>query len=195
MGNEELLEEMLADAKNVHVPSSLDNQVVHTGDEEMEAPMIVKELSSAGWVEIWDTETYEKSFCLRYMLPSKLAHKRRNGQRIFTARDPGIKPSRGEWKCYLHPDNPEREHYNTLGLPVCLKANLRNKFQVERHMAHRHKQEWETIKDERERAEKEEDRKFQRELYASVTKKSEEPKVEEPTEKAPLYVSDKDKKK
>ena len=47
--NESLIEEALRDAKLVNLPSELKREpVIHRGDEELDAPMTVKELTSAG---------------------------------------------------------------------------------------------------------------------------------------------------
>ena len=194
--NEVLIQEALASAVLVEVPSDLKaNPVIHRGDNELESPMTVKELSSAGYVYLYDTETREKSVVLTYMAPSKLRLKRSNGQPYFTATKPAEEPWRGTLKCMLHPDQAERAHYDDMGLPSCQKSNLRNPRELTRHMQKRHKQSWETIQKEKEDKEKAEDRDIQRQILLALAKSaaSDEPKVIG-TPEAPLYVSDKQKK-
>jgi hypothetical protein len=152
--------------------------------------MVTSEMSSAGYVFIYDTETGEQSKCNNNMLRQMLGLQRPNGRPVYTTRPPKEPPKRGTYKCLLHPDGPNRKHYDDLGLPTCRKANLTSPFQVNRHMQKRHPVEWATIESERVSREKQEERDFQRGLVAmaSGTKTVGTPE-------APLYVSDKDKKK
>ena len=59
--------------------------------------------------------------------------------------------------CHLHPEHPNRERYDALGLQgkECRKANIPGDFQVRMHMTRRHKVEWDTIQ-EAERRDREE---------------------------------------
>ncbi len=141
-----------------------------------------------GRITIYDTLTAEPSEVLVTMLPQLLRKRRADGSMVFTERKPDFAPIRGSLKCKLHPDDPNREHYDTLGLPSCLKSNLTAPFHVMRHMEKRHKMEWGIIEKDRKDAEallkneeRKEDREFQRELMGKAV------------EKPPLYVSDKDK--
>jgi len=170
--NELLIEEMLRDAQVAEVPSELrEHPVIHKGDEELPAPMTVKELTSAGYVYIWDTRTYERIPVLYYMLPSKLRQRREDGSFRFTSTDPGKRPKAGTLKCFLHPDSPNRAHYDTLGFRVCPKSNIANPYQVTQHMRKKHAQEWAAIEEERKEKERQEDRKLQQALLKSATKK------------------------
>ena len=143
-----------------------------------------------GRVFIYDTLTREQSEVLLTMLPQMMRKVRPDGTKVFTEIKPNEGPVRGNLKCKLHADDPNRAYYDTLGLPVCRKSNLTAPFHVIRHMKSRHKVEWEILeqarKDEeiaRRERERLEDREFQRSLMGQKT------------EKPPLYVSDKDKKK
>ena len=188
--NEALIQEMLRDAKKTEIPSELrTNPVIHKGDETLQAPMTVKEISSAGYVWVWDSRTFEKIPILYYMLPSKLRQRRPDGSFRFTTTDPKEKPIRGTIKCMLHKEGESRKHYDELGFRGCLKENIPNQYQLKQHMLKKHPQEWAAIEAERIDKEKAEDRALQRLLLASQMEKV---KAEE---KAPLYVSDKDKKK
>lgn len=136
---------------------------------------------------IYDTKTAERSEVLVTMLPQILRKTRGDGSPVFTEIKPDFTPPRGIFKCKLHPEDPNREHYDTLGLPTCLKSNLTAPFHVTRHMKTRHKTEWGIIEQDlkdaeelRKIEERREDRDFQKQLMGA---------------KAPLYVSDKDKAK
>jgi len=179
-GNESLIQEMLRDAKVADVPSeSQKNPVIHKGDETLEAPMTVKEISSAGHVWVWDTRTFEKIPIIYYMLPSKLRLRRPDGSFRFTTINPGKEPKGGHVKCMLHRDSPNREHYDDLSFRYCAKSNLINDYQLQQHMIRKHPQEWAAIKEERDRKEKEEDRALQRALLAQQLGKQEEPEKKE----------------
>jgi hypothetical protein len=155
-----------------------------------ETPMMVTSMENTDVVTIYDRKTGEPSQCLRYMLPRVLRKKKEDGTRAFQVEDPGFRPQRNTFKCLLHPDSPNREHYDELGLPTCPKDNIRNQYEVERHMQKRHKVEWATIERERERREKQEEREFQRNLFQGIRLKTEDIGTPE----APLYISDKPKK-
>ena len=190
-GNEPLIEEMLQDAESVEVPSELkSNPIIHRGDETLEAPMTVKEMSSAGYKSVWDTRTYEWAPVLYYMLQEVLGRKRTDGSHIWTTVDPKRKPQRGTYKCMLHKDNPGRKEFDLMGLRVCPKDNIRNDFEVKQHMLKKHPKEWLTLEDVRKEKERQEDRDDAKLLRNALIAKT-EPKEE----KAPLYVSAKDKAK
>lgn len=185
-----LISEMLRDAKTVELPSDLTvNPVIHKGDETLEAPMIVKEITSAGYVYVWDTRTFEKIPILYYMLPAKMRERRPDGSFRFTTTQPSEKPWRGVLKCFLHKDDLNRKHYDELGFRYCNKSNLTNPYQRERHMQMKHSKEWASMENEKKERERLEDRELQRAILSQV--RPLEVKEEERT----LYVSDKDKKK
>lgn len=180
--NEAIIAEMVRDAKIVAMPSELgDNPVIHKGDEELPAPMVGKVISSAGYVEVWDTRTFEKIPILYYMLAKKMRQRRKDGSFRFTTTDPGKLPKRGKIICRLHKDGENREHYNQLGLRVCPKDNILNPHELKQHMLKKHPKEWATIEDERKDRERAEDRELNRALLAANMPK------------APLYVKDKKK--
>jgi len=151
------LAERLRDAELVAEP-----QIV-LEDSGLDAQMTAK-VKSAGYVRIWDTKTNEMSLCNRNMLGHHLQKRRPDGSLVFTTVQPKEGPARGHLKCLLHADNPDRIHYDELGLPVCRKSNLTSPYQVTRHMQKRHKMEWATIKEETDRKEKAEDRKLREKL-------------------------------
>ncbi len=167
--NESLIAEQLRDAKLVDLPSELKaNPVIHRGDEELEAPMTVKELSSAGYVYIWDSRTFERAPVLYYMLPSILRRRREDGSFIWTTNDPKQPPYRGILKCLLHKDGPNRVLYDKMGLRTCKKSNIINKNEVKQHMLKKHSKEWDSIEDVRKEAERLEALEIQRGMLAAM---------------------------
>ena len=215
--NEGLIQEALREAKLVELPSELKREpVIHRGDEELDAPMTVKELTSAGYVYVWDSRTYVRAPVLYYMLPSILRRRREDGSFIWTTNDPKQLPQRGTMKCLLHKDCLDREEYDKMGFRTCKKSNIRNAFEVKQHMQKKHPKEWQAIEDKRKERERQEDRAAQKALYEAVGGKKDQPietrdtttpkptdtpdkavggKKTVDTTDAPLYVSDKDKKK
>jgi len=131
----------------------------------------IKWISSAGYVYVWDNQTGERSTVNRNMLPTQLRKRRPDGSRVFTTVDPKIPVKSGNLKCMLHAKDPNRSHYDILGLPVCRKFNLTSPYQVKRHMQKRHPQEWATIQEEITRKEKEEERQFRESLVKGAAKK------------------------
>jgi len=164
--NLSLVEEMMRTAKPADEPGIFKKGgIIPDGNKDL--PLSVTELKSAGYVYIYDTKTGEQSKVNRNMLRSKLQMTRPDGSFVFSLKQT-VTPIRGTFKCLLHPEQPEREYYDTIGLPTCRKDNLTSIFQVERHMQKRHQQEWATIKAERDRKEKQEDRDFQRSLLGAA---------------------------
>ena len=191
--NESLIQEQLRDAKLVELPSELkENPVIHRGDETLDAPMTVKELSNAGYVYVWDSRTYKRAPVLYYMLASILRRRRDDGSFIWTTNDPKQLPKMGHMKCLLHKDSPNRKEYDEMGFRTCKKSNIINAFEVKQHMTKKHPKEWQSIEDQRKERERQEDRADAKLLRTALVGHKEEPKAEE---KAPLYVSDKDKAK
>ena len=97
-------------------------------------------------VTIYDTITGVPSKALSYLVNGTLRQRRKDGSPVFSLTQPANLPPRGTLKCRLHPDSPHREEYDGMGLARCNKANIPNLFQLDRHMASRHKVEFATIK-------------------------------------------------
>lgn len=161
---ENILQQMLRDAKSASEPGAGIGEVHHTETAELPLTMITHSVSSAGYVDVWDNKTGEHSVVNRNMLPKQLQKKRADGSLIFTIYKPAIEPLQGTHKCLLHPESANRDRSDALGLATCKKHNLRNPFEVERHMRSRHKIEWETLERERVTRERDEDRAFQRQM-------------------------------
>lgn len=141
------------------------NAVLHRGDDELPVQMVTKELISAGYCYMYDTKTGERSLTNLNMLPAQLRKKHESdGTPMFTTKEPVVKPVRGKFKCLLHADDPNRELYASWGFAACPKANLKSPHEVERHMQNRHRVEWATIRQEREKIERMEDKRRQEEI-------------------------------
>ena len=118
-----------------------------------------------------------------------LRKKRPDGSTVFTTQKPPFEPKQGTHLCMLHLNHPDREKWDELGLPRCPKDNLRNPFQVRRHMQKRHKVEWGAIQEEITRQEKEEVK-----AEKARTREFQEALINQAKPEAPLYVSPKKKK-
>ncbi len=160
-----LLEELLSKAEKAAEPGSLSkNKQVETKD----LAAAVSSIESAGYSFIYDTQTGERSLTNNNMLRTQLGKKRPDGAAFFTTIDPQIPLKRGVFKCLLHPENPNREHYDEMGLATCKKSNLNSVYQVKRHMQKRHKDEWAVMEDERLTTEKDKDRKLQESVLKAM---------------------------
>jgi len=182
-----ILEEMIARASRAPEPGDIKVGDVVKNDD---APMIISSLSSAGWSYMWDNRTGERSLTNNNMLVSQLKKTRPDGSRVFTLQKPDITPKTGVIKCHLHSENPMRAYYDEMGFPVCRKSNLISPYQQERHMQHRHPDEWRAIEKDRLEKEKAEGREFRRSLISNTGKA---PAMTVEPDEAPLYVSDKPK--
>jgi len=170
MTTEKMTVELMEEAEAAPEPGNFNRrQVIHSPSDTFPADVQVASLESAGYVYVYDTETAERSIINRNMLETQLSKLRPDGTRFFTTVKPTFEPQRGTLKCLLHKDDPERGQYDIWGFPTCNKSNLVSEFQVNRHVQIRHRMEWQTIYDERERKEKEEERDFQRQLLGIAT--------------------------
>ena len=187
--SDSVLEELMRDVEE-HSSETKVGTVVHKGSEEAPAPMVISSIEGGGKVKVYDTLTGEMSWVLYNpdtggMLRTILRRKRPDGTYIFQLKKPPFEPARGTLKCLLHSTNPNRERYDQMGLPVCRKANLTAPYMVEKHMRNRHPTAWGIIEKEKADKEKAEEREYQRGIIELAKGGS----------KAPLYVSDKEKKK
>ncbi len=78
----------------------------------------------------------------RYNIPGDPRHK----QFVFSA-TPTVPYHEGTTKCMLHPDNPNRELYDSWGLLTCHTATLASPGALVRYMQKRHHDEYDIIKD------------------------------------------------
>lgn len=150
------------------VPFSV-GTVIHKPTGDAPFPMAVSHVSSAGYTYVYDIRTGDRSVVNNNMLAAQLRKSDpETGTRIFTTRKPDITPFQGKHKCYLHKDALDRPKYDQMGFAACHKSNLASEFHLERHMAAKHKSEWSAIKQAQDKAEKTEERDFQRALMAAL---------------------------
>ena len=143
------IEEMLRNAEPQAEPGEAPGTVVNRPTQSDPLGMTVEEVTSAGWVRVWDVRTREASVVNRNMLKAQLLKRDDMGQLIFTTVEPKTPPDRGHLLCLLHPKNPDRAEMDRFGFVACPKANLRTAMDVRTHMQHRHKREWGAIEDDR----------------------------------------------
>ena len=143
------------------------------GDAQAMIPMAVASSAqaSAGYTVVYDTETGAPSTINNNMLKHQLLQKKRktrDGRLVpaFTTikPDPSTLAKRLYLKCMLHPEHEDHAEFAGYGFQPCWKANLTSHQVVLTHMQNRHPQEWATIKEARERAEREEMRAERRAL-------------------------------
>ena len=165
MNPTEILEDLIGE--KAPEPTGLaPNDIVHAGSVDVPMPMVVSSVTSAGYTYIYDTRTGDRSMTNRNMLPAQLKKTRADGSRVFSVVKPAIEPVTGTILCLLHERAPDREQYAKLGFATCPKANLISQFHLERHMKKTHRLEWAAIEDARVKAEKAEDRAFQRDILS-----------------------------
>ena len=169
MTTEQSVVEMVHAAEEAPEPGTFNrNMTINSPDEGMPLSVEPSSLESAGYVYVYDVRTGSQSRVNRNMLPSQLEKRDENNARIFTTIKPDIEPPKGTYRCLLHGDDPNRAHYDQMGLARCSKSNLVSEYQMNRHMAVRHRTEWETIQQEYMRAAKDEERAFPRTLMAAI---------------------------
>src|SRR3546814_7899764 len=71
----------------------------------------------------------------------------------------------------LHPEHQDRAYRDSLGLPVCNKR-LMTALDVRRHMQHRHKNEWESIEEDKKLQLEAEEREVRRSIIANAAPKA-----------------------
>ncbi len=142
------------------------SDVIHRGDDKFPADVVVSALENAGLVFIYDTKTGDRSLSPRNpeILREVLTRTREDGTRVFTLKKPDIEVWSGTIKCLLHGDDPNRSHWDEMGLPQCRKANIPSIYMLNLHMQHRHPTAWATIQGERQELERQEDRELRQAL-------------------------------
>lgn len=132
--------------------------------------------STAGIVPLYDRATGVMSATLSDQLKANLKKRYPNdhhmaGQLVFSLQ-PTIEPPRGNVKCLLHPEHPDRAHLDSIGLrgKFCPAAHIASEFDLEAHMEHRHHREWDTIQRERDHEREEEGRQLLRQQTELLAK-------------------------
>ena len=144
MTQEQSIHEMLRDAEVAEEPG--DMKVGKVVGSSGGLTMTATELQSAGWVYVYNVRTGDRSIVNRNMLEQQLQKTFDDGTYAFSTKRPeGIIPARGNLKCLLHADDPNRDEYDRMGLPRCNKANLVAQLDLKMHMEKRHRREWASI--------------------------------------------------
>jgi hypothetical protein len=141
------------------------------GESVPMAMAVASRQSSAGYTIVYDTQTGAPSTVNNNMLRHQLLSKKRqtrDGKLVpaFTTikPDPATLPKRQYHKCLLHPEHADYAEVAEYGFEPCYKANLTSRQVVLTHMERRHPQEWATVKEARDRAERDEVRAERRAL-------------------------------
>lgn len=109
------------------------------------------------------------------------------GKYVFS-RTPTVTYHKGQVKCLLHPDQPERGQYDLWNLPVCESAHLASPGEMLRHMETRHPSAWKLLEREREGAQRKAEMDANRALLTAATEAIKlRQEVAPVTAKAPLY--------
>ena len=137
------------------------SQVVH----DRRVPLYNTRTHEEVWVNSWQADDSPGSLLKR--VHTDIDHPEWLGKLLFSRTPTGVF-RRGTFKCWLHPDQPERASYTQRGMAVCRSAHLASEYQVEVHMSHKHKQEYAAINSMKEGEEKEEDRRLQREMIHAL---------------------------
>lgn len=135
--------------------------------------------STAGLIPIYSRDTGDVSMALTDRLKALLKKRfppehHMAGQLVFSL-SPTVEPFRGQIKCLLHPDHPDRAYLDSVGLrgKYCPANHIASEFDLESHMQHKHHREWATIQRQREREREDEGRQLlrqQTELLARMGK-------------------------
>lgn len=159
-----LIQQALATAEKAPEPGSMTlGELLHR--EEGLPPATISDISSKGYVYVYDIRTRERYPCHWNMLPAQLQKRDpETRELVFTTVRPDEPPYRGSHMCILHKDDPGRAHYNELGLAVCKKDNLRSPYEARRHAMKKHPAEWAVIEEERAARDREEERAFRKAL-------------------------------
>lgn len=136
----------------------------------------VTEVDRGRWMRIYNTRTGVSSKTNVVHRPfldptNSRAWRWSDGTMMCSLTPPiGITPVRGEFKCHLHPDHPNRARYDEIGLQgkTCFedgggKDGIPSEYDVTRHMR-RHKDEWALIQADDAKRERMEEREWQRSL-------------------------------
>lgn len=110
-------------------------------------PMVVGSIEQPGLIAMYDTRTRELSWSDENNIRANLRKTHEDGSPVFTLNKPSEPPFRGDIKCRLHREDPERAKWDELGFPSCRKATLASQYQADRHLLRKHPSEAMAIKE------------------------------------------------
>ena len=160
-------------------PGSVDVDKLPTFDgQEFNRPLQAFESTPDAYIPVWSHIDGGKSIVLVSMLSTQLKKKIPQADDILPEKwgkpafslQPTFEPVRDSLLCMLHVDHPMREELDGMGLKgaICRKANIPTDKDVMKHFERRHKDSWEVYHAAVDKAEREEDRVFQREMLESI---------------------------
>ena len=111
-------------------------------EERAEGNVTVRQAPSRN-VTVWHIPTGDKRLIPIDLLrddwgSGALQQRDEFGQPVFSIEPVELKGV-GQVKCRLHPDDPDRDRWDSMGLPRCAKADLDNSFQARNHLNRYHK--------------------------------------------------------
>ena len=138
---------------------SLDKVIINNDEFSMSAMkshLMDSNVDADEHTVVWSMQDGSQSIVLKHKLNEVLRKRNADGSSKFWVTGmPGNPPKQviGQLLCYLHPDHPEREWMDSIGLQgqVCKKSNMPSLFDVESHMLNRHQQEAKLVEGARER--------------------------------------------
>ncbi len=173
------LEDQLIEATVEEIKETRDTSLFRpfkSGDSEVDNSLAESKLVSTAEDRtiIYHIETGEPREILVNML-AKTLRKKSNGKPVFSMTPPDKKPFLGNVLCWLHPDHPDREEFDAMGLQgrTCPKSTISSDYEAGQHMQHRHRREYQVITDYRESQRDEEMRNFQRQQMELLQKLAE----------------------
>ena len=123
-------------------------------------------------VTIYRTDTGQPVTMFAHHIEAALQKRRVDGKYAFTARkEEAPHFRRGNVKCFLHPDSPERPILDQIGIAtICMSAHFANAYAQRIQALHKHGKEWAAYQDYVQSLEKAEERQERRQqVEATLT--------------------------
>lgn len=119
------------------------------------------EILDAGHSWVYDVRNYQRSKVNNNMLRTQLqktdvdVSSDHFGKRVFTTENlwaKGLSPKKGDIKCFLHKESPDRAKWDDMGYAVCPAGSLASPSNAVSHARRTHKAEWAAVAEDKERA-------------------------------------------
>lgn len=172
------IEERIKEAETdgpIHEFQAGDNLQQETTEVPLESNFV--EVKGGKYYRMWHAEDLDERLIqvnlMNSVLKQRFATTRKDlrharpGDKIFVFEQPKARPPELMNRCRLHPKDPDRENWDTMGLPTCSKP-LANPYEVDRHMQKKHSTAWGAIERERLSRERLEDRKAQSAMMEAI---------------------------
>lgn len=186
----DLIEEQSESAPGTYLQ---EGEILGRGTQDGDLPagtfLRVNSLQYKGYVEVWDTQTGDKSRQPWWLLWQTMRKRREDGSLVFTRTDPKIPPDYGQdLFCPLNPAAPPDQRFTGRGFRHCRKKHIPHWDALQSHIQHSHKRAWAAMERARAEREREEDRALQRkvietqqQLMAALTQNAMPAPAPEPT--------------